>query len=102
MQDFRAYVYELNYGDVHIPLNDKQRDAITRLEDMEQVQDLSQDNLSPDKISDSVKKLQRIRPVDNYRRQNEDNAGMISTVQVIAFIIGISIILTAVTLYLLS
>lgn len=102
LQDFRAYVYELNYGDVHIPLNDKQRDAITRLEDMEQVQDLSQDNLSPDKISDSVKKLQRIRPVDNYRRQNEDNAGMISTVQVIAFIIGISIILTAVTLYLLS
>ena len=101
--DFKAYVYELQYGDVHVPLNEKQREAITKLEEMQQVDELSQDNLSPDKIDDSVKKLQRIRPVDNYNRQDdEDNAGMISTVQVIAFIIGIAIILTANTLYLLS
>ena len=101
--DFKAYVYELQYGDVHVPLNEKQREAITKLEEMQQVDELSQDNLSPDKIDDSVKKLQRIRPLDNYNRQdNEDNAGMISTVQVIAFIIGIAIILTAITLYLLS
>ena len=101
--DFRAYVYELQYGDVHVPLNEKQREAITKLEEMEQVDELDQDNLSPDKVEDSVKKLQRIRPVDNYgQQQDEDNAGMISTVQVIAFIIGIAIILTAITLYLLS
>lgn len=101
--DFRAYVYELQYGDVHVPLNEKQREAITKLEEMEQVEELDQDNLSPDKVEDSVKKLQRIRPVDNYgQQQDEDNAGMISTVQVIAFIIGIAIILTAITLYLLS
>jgi hypothetical protein len=100
--DFKAYVYELQYGDVQVPLNEKQREAITKLEEMEHVDELSQDNLSPDKIDDSVKKLQRIRPVDNYNRQDEDNAGMVSTVQVIAFIIGIAIILTAVTLYLLS
>ena len=84
-------------------LNEKQREAITKLEEMEQVEELDQDNLSPDKVEDSVKKLQRIRPVDNYgQQQDEDNAGMISTVQVIAFIIGIAIILTAITLYLLS
>jgi hypothetical protein len=100
--DFKAYVYELQYGDVQVPLNEKQREAITKLEEMEHVDELSQDNLSPDKIDGSVKKLQRIRPVDNYNRQDEDNAGMVSTVQVIAFIIGIAIILTAVTLYLLS
>lgn len=101
--DFRAYVYELQYGDVHVPLNEKQREAITKLEEMEQVEELDQDNLSLDKVEDSVKKLQRIRPVDNYgQQQDEDNAGMISTVQVIAFIIGIAIILTAITLYLLS
>ena len=102
LQDFRAYVYELQYGDVHIPLNEKQREAITKLDTMEQVDELSKDNLSPDKVEDSVKKLQRIRPVDNYNRQNDDNAGMVSTIQVIAFIIGIAIILTAITLYLLS
>ena len=103
LQDFRAYVYELEYGDVHIPLNDKQREAITKLEEMRQVQEVANENLEPDKIDDGIKKLQRIRPVDNYNTEpNDDNAGMISTVQVIAFIIGISIILTAVTLYLLS
>ena len=102
LQDFRNYVYELQYGDVHVPLNEKQREAITKLEEMEQVEELSNDNLNPDKIDDSIKKLQRIRPIDNYQRQDEDNAGMISTVQVIAFIIGISIILMAITLYLLN
>jgi hypothetical protein len=102
LNDFRAYVFELQYGDVHVPLNEKQREAIDKLEEMQQVEALEQDNLSPDKIDDSVKKLQRIRPVDNYNRQDEDNAGMVSTVQVIAFIIGIAIILTAITLYLLS
>ena len=102
LQDFRAYVYELEYGDVHVPLNEKQRGAITKLEEMEKVDELSQGNLEPDKVDDSVKKLQRIRPVDNYQRYDEDNAGMVSTVQVIAFIIGIAIILTAVTLYLLN
>lgn len=102
LQDFKDYVYELEYGDVHVPLNEKQRGAIAKLEEMKKVDELSQGNLEPDKIDDSVKKLQRIRPVDNYHRNDEDNAGMISTVQVVAFIIGIAIILTAVTLYLLS
>lgn len=103
LQDFREYVYELQYGDVHVPLNEKQREAITKLEEMTQVQEVANENLEPDKIDDGIKKLQRIRPVDNYNTEpNDDNAGMISTVQVIAFIIGISIILTAVTLYLLS
>lgn len=102
LHDFKAYVFELQYGDVHVPLNEKQREAITKLEEMEQIEELEQDNLSPEKIDDSVKKLQRIKPVDNYNNQNEDNAGIVSTIQVIAFIIGISIILTAVTLYLLS
>ena len=55
--DFKAYVYELQYGDVQVPLNEKQREAITKLEEMEHVDELSQDNLSPDKIDDSVKKL---------------------------------------------
>ncbi len=105
LQDFRAYVYELEYGDVHVPINDKQREAIAKLEEMNQTVEVTQDGLEADKIDDGVKKLQRIRPADNYNGQtdrDEDNAGMISTVQVIAFIIGISIILTAVTLYLLS
>ena len=100
LNDFRAYVFELEYGDVHVPLNDKQRDAIARLEDMRQVQEISKDNLDYDKINDNVKKLQRIRPVNNYNQ--DDNAGMISTIQVVAFIIGIAIILTAVTIYLIN
>jgi hypothetical protein len=102
LDDFKAYVFELQYGEVHVPLNEKQREAITKLEEMQQVEALEQDNLSPEKIDDSVKKLRMIRPIDNYNRNDEDNAGMVSTVQVIAFIIGIAIILTAITLYLLS
>jgi hypothetical protein len=54
-------------------------------------------------VTEKVKRLERIRPVDNYGVPiDEDNAGMVSTIQVLAFIIGIAIILTAITLYLIS
>lgn len=102
LNDFRNYVYELEYGDVHVPLNDKQREAISKLEEMGKTEELSHDNLQPEQIDSSIKRLQKIKPADNYNTQNNDNAGMISTIQVLAFIIGISIILTAITLYLIS
>ena len=101
LQDFRAYVFELEYGDVHVPLNEKQRGAVDKLKKMEEATQEMDETMSADKINDSVKKLERIRPKDNYNTE-EDNRGMVSAVQVVGFIIGIAIILTAVTLYLLS
>ena len=103
LQDFRAYVYELEYGDVHVPLNEKQREATAKLKEMEEAKKSLEESVTEEKINDGVKKLQRVMPADNYvAKENEDNAGMVSVIQVVAFIIGISIILTAVTLYLIS
>ena len=103
LQDFRAYVYELEYGDVHVPLNEKQREATAKLKEMEESKKTLEESVTQEKINDGVKKLQRVMPADNYvAKENEDNAGMVSVIQVVAFIIGISIILTAVTLYLIS
>ena len=103
LQDFRTYVFELEYGDVHVPLNEKQREATAKLKEMEEAKKTLEESITEEKVSDSIKKLRRVMPADNYiAQEDEDNAGMVSVVQVVAFIIGISIILTAVTLYLLS
>ena len=104
LQDFKDFVYELQYGDVHIPLNDKQRESIDKLTDMETaVKEADESKLQHSMDTEKVKRLERIGPADNYGVPiDEDNAGMVSTIQVLAFIIGIAIILTAITLYLIS
>lgn len=104
LQDFKDFVYELQYGDVHIPLNDKQRESIDKLTDMETaVKEADESKLQHSMDTEKIKRLERIGPADNYGVPiDEDNAGMVSTIQVLAFIIGIAIILTAITLYLIS
>ena len=104
LQDFKDFVYELQYGDVHITLNDKQRESIDKLTDMETaVKEADESKLQHSIDTEKVKRLKRIGPADNYGVPiDEDNAGMVSTIQVLAFIIGIAIILTAITLYLIS
>ena len=104
LQDFKDFVYELQYGDVHIPLNDKQRESVDKLTEMEAaVKEADESKFQQSMVTEKVKRLERIRPVDNYGVPiDEDNAGMVSTIQVLAFIIGIAIILTAITLYLIS
>ena len=75
-----------------------QQEAIDKSIAMEEKAALTnQEELTEDKIKDSVKKLELVKPVNNY-----ENAGSVSVVQVLAFIIGVSIILTAITLYLIG
>ena len=102
LNQFRSYVYELQYGEVAEDslkqINKKQQEAIDKSIAMEEKAALTnQEELTEDKIKDSVKKLELVKPVNNY-----ENAGSVSVVQVLAFIIGVSIILTAITLYLIG
>ncbi|MGN1371646.1 MAG: hypothetical protein ACI4XM_05185 [Candidatus Coprovivens sp.] len=102
LNQFRSYVYELQYGEVAEDelkqINKKQQEAIDKSIAMEEKAALAnQEELTEDKIKDSVKKLELVKPVNNY-----ENAGSVSVVQVLAFIIGVSIILTAITLYLIG
>ena len=103
LNDFRGYVYNLQYGEIpedqerHI--NDKQQEAIDKSIAMEEkVATITQEELTEDKIKDGVKKLELLKPVNDYN----NNTGSVSVLQVLAFIIGISIILTAITLYLIG
>ena len=102
LNQFRSYVYELQYGEFSEDglkqINKKQQEAIDKSIAMEEKAALTnQEELTEDKIKDSVKKLELVKPVNNY-----ENAGSVSVVQVLAFIIGVSIILTAITLYLIG
>lgn len=100
LNDFRAYVYDLQYGDIpegqERDINSKQQEAIDKSVEMEEkVATINTEELTDEKVKESVKKLELIRPVN-------DNTGSVSVIQVLAFIIGVSIILTAVTLYLIG
>ncbi len=102
LNQFRLYVYELQYGDVpdeqerHI--NSKQQEAIDKSAEMElKAANVDSKELTDGKVQESVKKLELIKP-----KNNNSNNGSVSVVQVVALIIGISIILTAVTLYLIG
>lgn len=100
LNDFRGYVYELQYGELAEDqirqINDKQQEAIKKAEAMELAAvNIDQNELTDEKAKESVKKLEKVAPVNNY----SDNTGSISTLQVLAVIIGVSIILTAITLY---
>lgn len=94
---FRAYVYDLEYGDsdTEKEINDKQQEAINKNHELEEKKSLANGTIELEKAQENVKKLELVR-------ESGANAGAISTIQVIAFIVGVAIILTAVTLYLIS
>ena len=95
LEQFRGYVFELEYGDNEREINAKQQEAIDRNHKMEEQKNLGEtENLK--KVEDKVKKLVLTRPKD------DENQGSISVLQVVAIVVGIAIILTAVTLYLIS
>jgi F0F1-type ATP synthase alpha subunit len=102
LNDYRRYVYELQFGEVpegqERMINNKQQEAVDKSYEFEQkAAEIQQEELTEEKVKDGVKKLELMRPVNNY-----GNTGSISIIQVLAIIIGVSIILTAVTLYLLG
>ena len=102
LEDYRRYVYELQFGEVpegqERKINSKQQEAVDKSYELEQkAAEVQQEELTDEKVKEGVKKLELMRPVNDY-----GNTGSISIIQVLAIIIGVSIILTAVTLYLLG
>ncbi|HAB66856.1 MAG TPA: hypothetical protein DCE23_05765 [Firmicutes bacterium] len=100
LNSFRAYVMELenklNSDDSEI--NDKQQEAIDKSTELEMKKnEKSNENRSYEEVESKVKKLVLKNPDVSY-----DNAANVSVIQVIAFVIGVAIILSAVTLFLLS
>lgn len=105
LNQFRAYVFHLEYEEPAEKINAKQQEAIDKNHSMEEQKAITVDASDPSKTDAHVKKLQLLKP-DNTGSslspdEDIDNQGSISTLQVIAFIVGIAIILTAVTLYLI-
>lgn len=96
LNEFRAFVYDLEYGDHEEDLNQNQQEAIDKNHELEEkkTQYISPETM--EQINKEVKKLELIR------EHSSNDTGSISTLQVIAVIVGISIILTAVTLYLIN
>lgn len=105
LYQFRHYVYELQYaevpeGEVARELNPKQQEAITKAEEMElRVATVAPEEKTPEKVEENIKVLKKLMPANDY---NPNDTGSVSIFQVLAFIIGVSIILTAITLYLIG
>lgn len=101
LEDYRRYVYELQFGEVpegqERQINNKQQEAVDKSYELEnKAASIQSEELTDEKVKDGIKKLELIKPVNDY------NSGSISIIQVLAIIIGVSIILTAITLYLLG
>lgn len=106
LNQFRAYVYHLEYDEHEFGINAKQQEAVDKNHSLEEQKAITVDASDPSKVDAHVKKLQLLKPdntgVSLPTEDESDNQGSISTLQVIAFIVGIAIILTAVTLYLIG
>lgn len=95
LNNFRGYVYNLEYGENEgRELNQKQEEAVQKSKELAEKKSLVNEKEVLEKAEDNVKRLELIR--------DTSNTGSISTIQVIAFIVGVAIILTAITLYLLG
>lgn len=100
LNTFRAYVFDLKYGENAVQINQKQQEAVQKLEEIEMSEALEQvENYKQDKVDQNVKKLEKIMPINTYERNNN---GSVSTLQVIAVIICVAMMLTAITLYLIG
>ena len=63
------------------------------------VASVSPEEKTPEKVEENIKVLKKLMPVNDY---SPNDSGSVGIFQVLAFIIGVSIILTAITLYLIG
>ena len=96
LNKFRAYVYDLQYGEAELEVNAKQQEAINKATEFEEKKMGVEQQRDMDKVQEEVRRLKYVYPDQNAR------AGFVATMQVVAFIVGAAIVLTAITLYLLS
>lgn len=97
LNGFRAFIYDLEYGEQEFSLNSKQEEAIRKNQELEEKKS---QNISPETMEQINKEVRKLELVKSASATN--SAGSVSTIQVIAFIVGVSIILTAITLYLIG
>lgn len=100
LNSFRAYVIglESSISDEAVDsINSKQQEAIDKNTELELKKNEGTNSVSYEKAQENVKRLVLTNPNNNL-----DNAAYASIVQVIAFVVGIAIILTAITLFLLG
>lgn len=91
---FRYFIYHLQYDDQPMGLTKNEEEAIEKAQELEEKNLENVNQYSQEKVEEKVKKLELIK-------QNS-SSGIVSIVQVMAFIIGVAIILTAATLYLIN
>ena len=96
LNQFRAYVYEVQYNNNGIEINSKQQQAVDKSVEFEEKKMAIENERSFDKVEKEIRILRKRYPDANVQ------AGFAATMQVVAFIIGAAIVLTAITLYLLS
>lgn len=104
LNTFREYVFDVQFGPLpegqERIITQNQQEAIEKAEAMElKVATVEPEVNDPEKAMETVRILRKTMPENNY---NGTNTGSISVLQVLAVIIGVSIILTAITLYLIG
>ena len=98
---YRKLVLELqSLKDGGLELTDYQQEAVNKNTEFEEQKINSSAELTEQNAM--LKGVAYTKKMDTRPRNTEDNTGSISTIQVIAIIIGVSIILTAITLYLIG
>lgn len=97
LNEFRGFIYDLEFGERETELNAKQAAAINKTYELAEKKNNRISSETLESINAEVKKLEKIKETSRA-----NSTGSISTIQVIAFIVGISIILTAITLYLIG
>lgn len=91
---FRYFIYHLQYDDQPMGLTRNEQAAVEKAQELEEKNLENINQYSQEKVEEKVKELK-------YIKENS-SSGIVSVVQVMAFIIGVAIILTAVTLYLIN
>lgn len=91
---FRYFIYHLQYDDQPMGLTRNEQAAVEKAQELEEKNLENINQYSQEKVEEKVKRLELIK--------ENSSSGIISIVQVMAFIIGVAIILTAATLYLIN
>ena len=91
---FRYFIYHLQYDDQPMGLTKNEQAAVEKAQELEEKNLENINQYSQEKVEEKVKRLELIK--------ENSSSGIISIVQVMAFIIGVAIILTAATLYLIN
>lgn len=76
-------------------LNEKQKEAIEKAQEMELKQGVNEKTYQDQKVVENIKKLEKLKPVNNYQGNNQGSA---STLEIISIIIALVCLLASITI----